>query len=31
MTRRTEKAYGYVTRESHLLVFEHPNHPEAGI
>lgn len=31
MPSHVEKAHGYVTHEGRLLVFEHPEHPEAGI
>lgn len=31
MANNTDKAHAYVTHEQRLLVFEHPEHPEAGI
>lgn len=31
MTHRTDKAHAYITHGERLLVFEHPEHPEAGI
>ena len=29
--RTTRKAYAYITRGQQLLVFSHPDHPDAGI
>src|ERR1043166_7435805 len=31
MTRTVRKAFAYITRGNRLLLFTHPNNPEAGI